>query len=127
MLLLSPLLGLRICVCVELSSNFSPLFFFFLAFAFPSPFSSHTSAELTAHLSLREALGNNTGSTGYVFLEWYFLEPCPKWRGGEEESCLNPAARSPGAQGASPDGSESPAALQDIGSGKWHPWALRTS
>lgn len=84
MLLLSPLLDLRVCVCMELSSSFFPPFLFFLSF--PSPFSSHTSpAELAAHISLREALGNNTGSTGWGF-GVVFLGALPKmegWGGGE--------------------------------------------
>lgn len=95
MLLLSPLLSVRVCVCMELSSNFSPFFFFFLAFSFPSPFSSCTSLdELAAHLPLREALGNNTGSTGWVF-GVVFLGALPKmegWGGGElpESSSSHP-------------------------------------
>lgn len=85
-----PLLS-NLRVCVHGTEQKSPPFlvffslsFYFLAFPFPSPLSSPISpAELAAHLSL----ANHTGSTGGVF--------CPKWRGGEEERCFNPAVASP--------------------------------
>lgn len=57
-----------VCACMELSSNpllfFFSLSFYFLAFAFPSPFCSPISpTELAALLSLP----NHTDSTGWDF------------------------------------------------------------
>ena len=95
----SALLSLRVRVCMELSSNFFPLSFFFSAFPFPSPFSSRTSpAQLAAHLSLREAFGSNTGSTERVF-GVLFLGTLPKmegWGGRKMPESSSSHPRSPG-------------------------------
>lgn len=92
------------CESMETSSFASPppslffLFFFNLSppSLFPLLLLLHSPTELAAQLSLRETLGNNTGSsTGWLSgEEAYFLEPCPSQKGGEEKRCSNPAALS---------------------------------